>query len=132
MSTYNFSAGTITHIRDNILLIKYNVLQPVTVEDIKEITKIRENIIGIKHYHAITDFTNGIVNITDEAKDYIAYQNKNNNFRISDAFITTSMATKIEINLYILFKKPNVRTKTFDSIDKALVWIDSLDAIFKG
>ena len=86
---------------------------------------MRKNLLGNRAYHTITDACDGLLNLSDEAKAYMADENQSSKNRLSDAVIVNSFAKKIEVELYIRFNKPVVKTKVFTDLNKALCWIEA-------
>jgi len=127
MDTYKFDGGKVALIQDNILLIEYNTGQLITTKNLKELKELREKLIGNQKYYSITDVREGLVNLSDDAKVYIAEDNQSSKVRLSDAVVVNSFAKKIEVDLYIRFHKPIVKTKVFTDLNKALCWIESLE-----
>ncbi len=126
MKFHFFSKGKVAKLSDNILFIKYNQLELIDKEDIIEVTTLREKLIGNIPYHSVTDFTDGLINMSKEAKKYVAKTSLSNNMRLSDSFIVKSMARKIELDIYLKIMKPKVKSKTFSDLESALKWIDQL------
>lgn len=126
MEFHFFSKGKVAKLSDNILFIKYNQLELIDKEDIIEVTTLREKLIGNIPYHSVTDFTDGLINMSKEAKKYVAKTSLSNNMRLSDSFIVKSMARKIELDIYLKIMKPKVKSKTFSDLESALKWIDQL------
>lgn len=127
METFKFDGGEISVIQDNVLLIEYETGKLITTHNLSELKKLRENLLGNQKYHSITDSRDGLLNLSDEAKAYIAEENQSSRMRLSDAVIVNSFAKKIEIELYVRFNKPTVKTKVFTDLNKALCWIESLE-----
>ncbi len=125
MGTYKFNGGEMSLIQDNVLLIEYETGKLITVHHLYEQKKLREKLLGNRNYHSITDARDGLLNLSDEAKSYLADENQSSRSRLSDAVIVNSFAKKIEVDLYIRFNKPVVKTKVFTDLNKALCWIKS-------
>jgi hypothetical protein len=126
MESYKFDGGEISIIQDNVLLIEYEIGKLITTRNLFELKKLREKLLGNRKYHSLTDARDGLLNLSDEAKAYIAEENQSSRSRLSDAVIVNSFAKKIEIDLYIRFNKPTVKTKVFTDLNKALCWIESI------
>jgi hypothetical protein len=108
-------------------LIEYETGRLITPHNLLELKKLRVQLIGNQKFHSITDARDGLLNLTDEAKTYIADENQSSKMRLSDAVIVNSFAKKIEVDLYIRFHKPVVTTKTFTGLNNALCWVESLE-----
>ena len=127
MKFHFFSKGKVAKLSDNILYIKYNQLELIEKNDIIEITKLREKLIGNIPYHTVTDFSESLVNMSKDAKKYVAKTSLKNQMRLSDSFIVKSMVRKIEIDIYLKIMKPKVKSKTFSDLESALKWINQLE-----
>jgi len=127
MDIHKFDGGEVSLIQHNVLLIEYNIGQLITSKNLKELKQIRERLLGNQKYHSITDVREGFINLSDDAKAYIAEENESSKVRLSDAVVVNSLAKKIEVELYIRFHKPVVKTKVFTDLNKALCWIESLE-----
>lgn len=123
MESHKFSGGTVTVLQDNILLIEYNEVSSITVKNLYDLKELNTKLVGNGKYHTITEFRKGLINLTDEAKKYVAESPKNKQ-RISDSLIVNSLAQRIEVELYLTFNKPRIKTKVFTDLNKALNWIE--------
>ena len=72
----------------------------------------------------------GYINFTDDAKAFIA-ENDSNGLRLSDSILVDSFAKRIEVELYIRFHKPKVKTKVFTDLNKALNWIENVNKTYQ-
>jgi len=126
MDTYKFDGGEVALIESNILLIEYETTQLITTSNIFNLRRIRETLIGNQPFYTVTDARNGHLKLSDEAKVFISEENRSSTTRHGDAILVNSLAKKIEVELYILFNKPKVKTKSFTELNKALCWIKSL------
>jgi uncharacterized membrane protein len=123
MDEHKFSGGTVTVLRENILLIEYNEIKTITVKNLYDLKELNTKLVGNRRYHTITELRNGLINLSDEAKKYVAESPKNKQ-RISDSLLVDSLAKRIEAELYLTFHKPKVKTKVFTDLNKALNWIE--------
>lgn len=128
MDTYKFDGGEVALIEHNILLIEYEPTKLITIRNILNLKKLRENLVGNQPFCTITDARNGHINLSDEAKVFISEENNSSENRFADAILVNSLAKKIEVELYILFNKPKVKTKTFTELNKAICWVTSLNS----
>jgi hypothetical protein len=129
MEFIKFDGGQVSLIQDNVLLIEYETVKSITVRNLFELEKIRKKLIGNNHYHTITDARNGLINISTDAKRYIAENKEASNKRLSDAILVDSFAKKIEAEIYVRLHKPIVKTKTFTDLNKALRWLASYELV---
>ena len=126
MESYNFSGGTVSLMQPTILLIEYKVGKLITVKDIFELNTLTAKLMGKEYFHTITDAKDGTINFSDEAKAVFAEDSPYSRQRLSDAIIVNSFTKRIEVELYMKFNKPAVRTKAFNNLNSALVWSESL------
>ncbi|MFT4600441.1 MAG: hypothetical protein ACI857_000615 [Arenicella sp.] len=127
---HKFSAGTIE--RDgNILIIRYVKEAPVTLSDMKEITKIREQIFGNSNYASLIDLR-GKVEITKDAKEYVTKHPAIVKLRVAEVLLVNSFAEKLSIHTYVRFFrfKDNVTVMTEE--DNAMHWLNSEFDKFKA
>ncbi len=123
METHRFSGGNVTVLRDNILLIEYDEVKAITVKNLYDLKELNTKLVGSNSYHTITEFRKGLINLTDEAKKYIA-ESPTNKKRISDSLLVDSLAKRIEVEFYLAFHKPKVKSRVFTDLNKALNWIE--------
>ncbi len=121
---YEFSAGTLTRISDDVILAKYTVDRKLTEQDIIDIRDLRKKLIGDTPYFFVLDMTDGIVTFSREAKKWVAENQESANVRILDIFIVRSWVMKVEVQLYLKIFKPINTTIVVSSLDKAMESIE--------
>jgi len=126
MDTYKFDGGEVALIENNILLIEFDSTQLITIKNILNLKKLRITLLGNQPFYTITDSRSGHLKLSDEAKVFIADENNSSDMRFGDAILVDSLAKKIEIELYILFNRPKVKTKSFTELNKAICWINTI------
>lgn len=127
MEIYKFNGGNVSLIHGNILLIEYETGKLITVKNIFELKRLTTQLIGNEPFHSITDERHGIINLSNEAKAYLAEEdNEESQQHLSNAVIVNSLAKKIEAELYALFHKPKVKTKVFTDLNNALIWSEGI------
>jgi|GEM_PF-1945221 len=126
MDTYKFDGGEVALIENNILSIEYDTTQLITIKNILNLKKLRLTLLGNQPFYTITDARNGHLKLSDEAKLFISDDNNSSKMRFGDAILVDSLAKKIEVELYILFNKPKVKTKSFTELNKAICWINTI------
>jgi len=126
MDTYKFDGGEVALIENNILLIEYDTTQLITTQHILNLKELRVNLIGNQPFYTITDARNGHLKLSDDAKVFIADEDNSSYMRYGDAILVDSLVKKIEVELYILFNKPKVKTKSFTELNKAICWINTI------
>ncbi len=127
METYKFDGGEVSLIKDNVLLIEYEKSRVITTRNLFNLKSLREKLIGNRSFYTITDTRAGFINLSIEAKAYVADANNSSKYRLGDAILVDSFAKKIEVELYMRFYKPVVKTKTFTDLNKALCWVERLE-----
>lgn len=131
MSMHQFSGGTIQKSNDFILRITFDVENDISIEHLKEISVIRENIFGNNHYCSLIDLRKDFMGISTEAKEYVAKNPTINKFRIVEAILVKNLGQKLGVDLYIRIFKPNRSTKSFLKEDKAEKWLKTQFDKFK-
>ncbi len=124
MESHEFEGGTITVIKDNILLVEYEKNTTITPKLVLELKEMREKLIGNNKFYAIADFRNGLNTISEETKIMVSQDENLYKHRHADVFLVDSFAKKIEVELYLRIHKPKIPTKVFSSLNKALTWVE--------
>ena len=114
-------ASTIVMRPDSIMEFRIAPTREFSIQDVKDIVDTVGRIGGGKQ------FCNLIVLPADfsaaaEVRQYAA-EEAANVYTIADAFVTTSLPTKILINFYILFHKPLKPTRMFMTEENAIRWL---------
>lgn len=122
--THNFSGGVIEQLADDTLMISYTDVVFVEVEHVKATQDLRKKIMGGNRYFAVIDMRNGFVKFSKEAKRWAADNPEGAEARIMDVFLVNSLIRKIEVQIYLRFFKPKVKTVVVSSIDEAIKEID--------
>lgn len=124
MDVHEFSAGTVER-RGNVMIIRYKKDDVITLEDQKEITKIRKQIFGDNQYVTLIDMREDKIDFTKEAKAYVT-ENKNiRRLRIAEVLLVKSFIQKMGIHSYIkIFRsKDNITVMTDE--ENALHWLNA-------
>lgn len=130
---YSFSAGTITIVGENILLMKFNSSISIGIDVMIESAELRKKIIGDQAYFPIVDMREGFVNFSKEAKRWAAEDRYYANFRIIDILLVANWGMKMEAKLYHKIFKPLNKTKIVMSMDEAFKVIeDHKESYSKG
>jgi hypothetical protein len=119
-TTYSFSAGSITVLEPDVLLVKYQSKKRITVQEMKDSSALREELIGNTRYYPVIDCTDGIVNFSPEAKSWIAANKESLDVRIMDILIISNWALRMEVKLYIKFFEPKNETRVVHDLAEAL------------
>lgn len=83
-----------------------------------------EEFVGNRSHKAVIEMGVFTTSSKEARKKYIesAYIN---NYRKADAFVVNSMLTRLMINSFISIAKPKIPTRAFDSVEDAMIWIES-------
>ena len=123
MSTYHFSGGHIEKANEFIMRVTFNVEKDISVEHIKEIKAIREQLFGDNYYCSIIDVTKDFMGISEEAKKYVTQHPEVNRFRVAEAMLVKNLGQKLGVDVYIRLSKPTRVTKAFLKEEKAKKWL---------
>lgn len=124
MEIHEFSAGTVER-RGNVMIIRYKKDDMITLEDQKEITKIRKQLFGDNPYATLIDLREEKVNLTQEAKKYVTDNKHIRRLRIAEVLLVKSFVQKMGIHSYIkIFRsKDNITVMTNE--DNAIHWLSA-------
>ncbi len=131
MSIHQFSGGTVQKSNEFILRITFDVEDDISIEHLKEIKIIRENILGDNYYCSLIDVRKDFMGISTEAKEYVAKNPSINKFRIAEALLVKNLGQKLGVELYIRLFKPKRASKVFLKEDKANKWLEKEYKKFK-
>lgn len=79
---------------------------------------------GREKYYALVDMSNH-VDSTPEARNYYA-SSELAKYRLADAFVVTSLATRLVTNFYFTINTPPVPSKMFNNKEDAMAWLKQL------
>ncbi len=79
---------------------------------------------GREKYYALIDMSNH-VDSTPEARNYYA-NSELAQYRLADAFVVVSLATRLVTNFYFSINTPPVPSKMFNTKEDALAWLKQL------
>lgn len=123
MDTHRISGGKITLIDKRILCIVWDADHEVTVDDIKEVTRVREELIGNNTYCSLIDVTKDFLNFSSEAKTFVARNEDINRLRKAEALLVRNKAQQLGVDLYVRLFKPKSKTRIFTNKEKAIEWL---------
>ena len=123
MNTYLFSGGYIEKSGDFIMRVTFTVENEITIDHLKEIKAIREQLFGDNFYCSIIDVTKDFMLISEEAKEYVTQHPVINKFRVAEAMLVKNLGQKLGVDIYIRLSKPTRITKAFLKEDKAKKWL---------
>lgn len=109
---------------NNILYVRVKEDLVVQTEDMKLMLETAVEMTGGEKYYALID-TSGSGEATVEARNYYADCDYTK-YRFADAFVVSSLATRLVVNFYMKFHNPKVKSKMFGTIAEARYWLESL------
>ena len=110
-------------LKNDILHITIKEDTEIDIDNIKENIKCREKVQQGKKFLVFVD-TTGLHGISNEARSYAA-QDEITSMNKAMAVLTPSLPTKMLVNFFIKFDKPNSPTKMFNTRQKALDWLET-------
>ena len=123
MESHKFSAGTVSRV-GNVMKIVYDKDSEVTLDDMKEITAIRENLFGEENYCSLIDLRKEFLSLSPEAKKFAAENPNVLKFRVAEVLLVKNFAQKLGVQTYVkLFRKDPVRV--FSDEAKAMKWLET-------
>lgn len=121
MELYRFSGGEIEKMNSYVMRVKCSV--DISMENMKEITAIREKLFGEKYYCLLGDLRKDFIGISEEVQEYAANNPAANKYRIAEAILVKNFGQQLPVSMYILWKKPIRPTKVFYKEEKAMEWL---------
>ena len=109
----------------NILFFRVKQDLEVDVEEIKEMLRYAEEVMGPKRHLAVIDFGVSVLS-TSEARSLYAQSPYIQKYRIADAFIVKSLPLRIVANFFINVTRPKVRTRLFTDETLAIEWLGKI------
>ena len=107
-----------------LLTAKNNV--EVELEDAIEIDDISYDLVEGKPFVTLVDGRNVRSNISHEARDFFANDEKITKIRKAQAIVVNNLHTKLLANFYMKFYKPENPVKIFSDYDKAEKWVKEI------
>lgn len=131
MESHQFSGGIIKKVDSSIMRIVFT--EDITVDLLKEIHVIREELFGEGNYCTLIDATKDFMAVSKEAQEYIAKNAVVNQYRIAEAILVKNFGQKLGVQMYIRIFKPERKTMVFYQEDKAIAWLkEQYDAFVKA
>jgi hypothetical protein len=109
-----------------LLHVKIKANAKFTGHDSIDLMNEVEDFVGNRPHKALIE-VGKFISSSEEARKkysesvYIRY------YRKADAFIVTSMFTRLLINSYISFSKPKIPTRAFANTGDAIKWLDGIE-----
>lgn len=104
--------------------ITFDNERQITIDDMKGITEIRQELFGENQYCTLIDARKDFVSFTPEATTYIANNPTINSLRIAEAVLVKNFGQSLGGQLYVKLFKPKSETKLFYKEDKATEWLE--------
>ena len=115
-------SGTL-YVQDEIMCLRIKKDVEIDVHHAKEGLEIRVELQQGKPMLALVD-SRDMLNMTRDARAFIADFEKKHNLNIALAILSDSLATNIVANFFIKFNKPVAPTKIFKTEKQALEWLE--------
>lgn len=109
------------YIEEDVLHIVFKDGADVSLDDMKESKKARLQLQQNNCMKVLVD-SRGVFNISKDARAYAA-EERHAKMSKAMAIISDSLPTRLLINFFINFNKPNTPTKLFNSRENALLWL---------
>ena len=119
-----FSAGEVSLLAEDVLLIKYDNKTKIGVNDIIRTQELRKELIGDEAFYTLVDMRDGFLKFSKEAKAWAAVNKESSNLRIMDIFIVSNWAMKLEVRLYQKWFKPINPAIVTTSIEEAMILVE--------
>jgi hypothetical protein len=100
VQTNTFTAGSVERL-GNIMKVVYSKDSIITIEDMLEITEIRERLFGDNMYCTLIDLTKDYLSLSPEAKKYAAENPTIRRLRIAEVLMVKNFAQKLGVHTYI-------------------------------
>ena len=111
-------------VRNGIVWLRIKPNFDIDVEFAKEGLDKRIELQNGKPALCVVD-SRDMLNMTAEARKFIAEYEKEHNLNIALAILSESLATNIIANFFIKFNKPYAPTKLFKDEESALAWLET-------
>lgn len=109
---------------DSVVLIEFKNEDFISVDDLEQIELSVGQLIGNHSYSAINILPQGFKNFTFEGKNFVTNKSKALKHRSLDCYISGSLARRLELEVFFQLHKPTRKTKIFNSLNKALTYIE--------
>jgi len=107
-------------IKEDLICFEYQNKATITKDDIIEAIKIQEEMIGDRLVNRLI-LTGNRTGVSPEARRYLA---KFGLAAKKEAFIIHNFTQKMMYNLYYSVRRASHPVRTFESLDKAMEWLD--------
>jgi len=96
----------------------------VNIDDMKELTKIRESVYGENPYCSLIDLRKDFSTLDEEAKEYSNSFEKIKKLRIAEALLVKNYGQKLGAAVFTKLFRANHNTRVFTDEEKALEWLN--------
>ena len=111
---------------ENLLHVKVKPNTDFEYDLSKKIMQDVQDIVGERRHKAIIEM--GEYNSSSDGSSKIYTENEYiKKYRLADAFIVKSLSVRLIVNFYITVCKPSIPTKAFRDLEKAKVWLRSIN-----
>lgn len=122
MQIEKFSAGTVERIGP-VMKITYLKDTEVSLDDMKEITSIREKLFGENRYCTLIDLTKDYLSLSPESKKYAAENETIKRLRIAEVLLVKNFGQKLGVFTYVKLFRSNDNVKVMTNEKEALEWL---------
>ena len=123
MNAHKFPAGTVEK-KGAVLKITIQKDEVITVDDMKAITKIRQELFGNKNYVALIDMRDEDIDMTDEAVKYVTSADVIQSLRIAEVLLVKSFTQKIEVHSYVKIMRSDDNITVMTDEENAIHWLN--------
>ncbi|MDX1350602.1 MAG: hypothetical protein R3279_10160 [Putridiphycobacter sp.] len=109
---------------DSVVMIEFEESESIHVDDLHNIERSVANLLGNQPYYAINVLPQCFKNFTFDAKNFVTDENQELDNRLIDCYVAGSLAKRLELEVFFQFHKPTRKTKIFNSLKKALTYIE--------
>jgi hypothetical protein len=124
MEEHQFSAGTVQRI-GNVLKITYTKQEVITLDDMKEVTKIREQIFGKEQYCSLIDLRADNLSLSSEAKKYVTQNKTIRQLRLAEVLLVNNFIEKMGVHAYVRIFRSGDNITVMTEEENALHWLNT-------
>jgi hypothetical protein len=124
MDMISSETRTIRRVNDELVEIVYYDNAHITVDNLKTDLALYDQLIGKKRVKKLMILGHHMT-IDMDARKKAAEENRRRKSRIiAEAIVVRSTATRLAVNMYILFLNREYPVKVFPNAEKAMEWLD--------
>lgn len=123
MEIHTISAGQVQRV-GNVLKIVYSKETIITVEDMMEITPIRQKLFADDKYCTLVDLTQDFLSLSSEAKKYVSENKTIKERRIAEVLLVKNFAQKLGVGAYVKMFRSNDTIAVMTNEENAIQWLE--------